>query len=580
MAVASIARLLMGLGRQGAARVAPVAEETILANVYKAAPEMAQRASAANTGFTFNPRTGTFLEPGRDLGSMMGTQRNLPDQLGGAGTATTPEDIVSVLSQPRNLRRLQRGEYVGAWNPTGEGIGLDTSRRYGTQLGAMLGGRRTGQLEGFNLGRAEGYDLSNKADWAKAAKRAGAGAAAAGAAGALGVDYAQDRDLDIMEALGGTEGLAAAAAIPLGAKVPGLGKALSGAAKGRNAALASRLSTVTASGAGDMAPSAFANSIVNQAKSQVKTIVTKKKVKGEEVERKREELIFSPTEAQYPKELSDIGMVPVPNYNYLSKGTQILKLDEPTTLDALKNNIRALVGFKGDPNFYTDASQALVASTGRTIPADILGGTFAPFSAGSSVPKNATLARRFIENPELFPGRFPGEGSLTAGSAWNQALRSFVNENPLDPFNFSNTGKVIKIGSFADNLGRPTESLRATIDRHAVQAALGMRPIKDETIPDLGDEQVYRLFERAYQEVADEIGVLPSQLQSEVWDIWRKLMLKNPGAAAPSTFIVPANPSQLWKMSNKDRKKFLRDALGTGADAKSEKWLADAMLLD
>jgi hypothetical protein len=261
----------------------------------------------------------------------------------------------------------------------------------------------------------------------------------------------------------------------------------------------------------------------------------------------------------------------------MSAGKDILKLDEAFTLEVLKSNIRAVLGRGGARTFYTDVNEVLRGTTGGKLSSEQLGGAFAPFSAGTAVPRNAVQARRFIENPELFPGRVPGEGSLTAGGAWKQGLKSATNENPLDPFNFNVKGNVIKIGSFAENTALPEVSRRATIDRHAVQVAMGMRPVADDIIPDLGDPRVYRLFERAYQEVADEIGLLPSQAQSEAWDIWRRLMVKTPGASSPKEFFLPATPSDVWKLDPEKRKSFLRDALSK--QGKDDKFLGDSGLL-
>lgn len=203
------------LGQANARFVNPTDEATILRNITADAPAMARMAGAAESGFSYDPRTGRFLEPGSDLGSMMGTQRNLPGELGGAGTALTPADIISIMSEPRNMRRLQRGEYVGAWNPDGTGIGLDTSRRQPTQLSAMLSGARTGQLSGFNLGRGQTYDLNSPADWAKAAAKAGAIPAGLAGAGALAYDYGTDQDLDALSFLQDNAGLALAGVLPV-----------------------------------------------------------------------------------------------------------------------------------------------------------------------------------------------------------------------------------------------------------------------------------------------------------------------------------------------------------------------------
>jgi hypothetical protein len=171
---------------------------------------------------------------------------------------------------------------------------------------------------------------------------------------------------------------------------------------------------------------------------------------------------------------------------------------------------------------------------------------------------------------------------LTAGGAWRAALRSAGNENPLAPANFNAKGELIKIGSFAENVGIPEVSRAVTVDRHAVQAALGMRPLTDDTIPDLSNPKVYALFKQAYDEVAAELGMMPHELQSEVWDIWRRVMVKNPGASLPSEFVPTAKVSELFKLPPAKFKKKMVELLTKGEDPKSstEAFMRAAGLLD
>jgi hypothetical protein len=155
-----LASFLAAQTRQRVSSIFPSSKESILENLGSAAPRMAELGGSKGSGFTYDPRTNRFLNPGEDIGAMMASQKNLADQLGGAGTASSAEEILSVLSQTRNLERLRRGEYVGGWNPEGTGIGLDTSRRFSTQLGALMSGRPTNQLAGFNLRSSEEFPVS------------------------------------------------------------------------------------------------------------------------------------------------------------------------------------------------------------------------------------------------------------------------------------------------------------------------------------------------------------------------------------------------------------------------------------
>jgi hypothetical protein len=334
--------------------------------------------------------------------------------------------------------------------------------------------------------------------------------------------------------------------------------------------------TKNATGETGTTPSDLSKKITKQLEQEIKTETIVQKNGKDKVVQK---LVFgADSKTKYPEELKQLGLQPIQGYNYMSTGTDILNLDRTIVKETLKANIRSLIGRGGARNFYSDVNSSLRGTTGGALSNEQLGGAFAPFSMGTAVPRNAVQARRFIENPELYPGRVPGEGTTQAGNAWKMGIKSAVNENPLDPYNFNVEGNVIKVGSFAENSALPYTSRRATVDRHAVQAAMALRPVKDSIIPDLGDERVYRLFEEAYQEVADEIGVLPLELQSEVWDVWRRLMVKTPGASSPSGFFLPATPSDLWKLSPAERRARLLDTFNK--EGRGEDFLRAAGLVD
>jgi hypothetical protein len=184
-ALAKLLAAFAGRGSQSLARVFPADERRILQNITKNAKEMVNRAGQADTGFTFDPRRGAFLEPGQQAGSMMSSVPNLPGQTSGLGTAVTEQDVIKLLSDPAALRRFQRGEYVGAWNPGGTGIGLDPSQRFLTRAGALRSGMRTNQMGGFDLLSETPYDVT-PAEY-EAALNLLANRLATGGAGAVGV---------------------------------------------------------------------------------------------------------------------------------------------------------------------------------------------------------------------------------------------------------------------------------------------------------------------------------------------------------------------------------------------------------
>ena len=72
-----------------------------------------------------------------------------------------------------------------------------------------------------------------------------------------------------------------------------------------------------------------------------------------------------------------------------------------------------------------------------------------------------------------------------------------------------------KISRFFDNILHPEKSDYVTIDRHALSVALG-RITNDADYRKLTAKK-YTEIEKAYKEVAQELGVLPNVVQSATW---------------------------------------------------------------
>jgi hypothetical protein len=106
------------------------------------------------------------------------------------------------------------------------------------------------------------------------------------------------------------------------------------------------------------------------------------------------------------------------------------------------------------------------------------------------------------------------------------------------------TTQARKQKNFYLNIYRPGLEYPVTIDRHAFDAFLGIdsgiqdRPI-DVTVGD-GD-QVYDVVADTYRSLADELGVLPHELQAVVWEAWRLLKRSSPknGWSRNDPFMMP-----------------------------------------
>ena len=221
----SILRGLLGLGagygRQAISRILPASEERILGNLRAGAPEMLRRAAQKDTGFTFDPRRNAFLEPGKQQGSMMGSMRNLPGETSAAGTVSTVDELLAAASKPEVMSRLRRGQYVGGWNPAGEGVGLDPSRRFLTRYGAIRSGQKTDQIGGFDLLSQRGYGV-NPRERVRALMTLGLGTGVGGAVTLPAAASFTNLDEDFLAGLrGDTEGKQGLA-VSLGAGARGI----------------------------------------------------------------------------------------------------------------------------------------------------------------------------------------------------------------------------------------------------------------------------------------------------------------------------------------------------------------------
>lgn len=78
-----------------------------------------------------------------------------------------------------------------------------------------------------------------------------------------------------------------------------------------------------------------------------------------------------------------------------------------------------------------------------------------------------------------------------------------------------------KIKAFFLNIAYPTGAEAVTIDRHAISIALS-RPIVDNEGTNITLKQ-YNFFVSCYTEVAKELNLRPSMLQSVTWEKWRIL---------------------------------------------------------
>lgn len=239
----------------------------------------------------------------------------------------------------------------------------------------------------------------------------------------------------------------------------------------------------------------------------------------------------------YPNEFADAGFSFIPGLNYADKtGLKKLTASEARkALELMQRNIGASVDM--DPKaaeqyarFYYDVRDGL-QNVDRPLPE--AAGVWASFSPRKDPVKNWKLMTQFYENPATNPGH--------TGDNYQKALRIVAGDNPLD------AGVLgMKQRSFASNSMNPSGLRDVTIDTHASQNALGLKPEYD-MIPNLQDPYIYDMISEAFRREGVKRGMTPSELQAAAWGNWRERY----GAGVPTLpdFAVPEALQRLSRLA-------------------------------
>lgn len=158
---------------------------------------------------------------------------------------------------------------------------------------------------------------------------------------------------------------------------------------------------------------------------------------------------------------------------------------------------------------------AALATTYR-VTLDTAAGVIAALSPGCSWEKNMIDATRLLENGDRAT-------VSTYGKMKRKALRILYNG---DKSSSDYLGDA-KIQCFYQNIVAPDRPGRVTVDRHAVRAAVDYGMTYDEAIYYCNTPAKYDVIESAYKMAADELGILPQELQAIVWLVYRRLFVRN-----------------------------------------------------
>jgi hypothetical protein len=108
-----------------------------------------------------------------------------------------------------------------------------------------------------------------------------------------------------------------------------------------------------------------------------------------------------------------------------------------------------------------------------------------------------------------------GDAGVLGGNK-AKALRILAGERPLDVL------RGHKVRSFYTCILDPSQSAQVCIDRHAVDAALGVKGT-DKSRKFLETLSHYQAVCDAYRAAANRLGISPAQAQAIVWVAWRNM---------------------------------------------------------
>lgn len=132
-------------------------------------------------------------------------------------------------------------------------------------------------------------------------------------------------------------------------------------------------------------------------------------------------------------------------------------------------------------------------------------GVIAALSPQSDWPQNITRARQLMA----------GGDTYGLGDGRRKASRIMSGEDPDKVLNGP------KVRAFWSNIADPVSSTAVTVDRHSLDAALGMVTTDAIRKSILERKGGYEAVEEAYRHAARRLGVAPHVAQAVAWTAWR-----------------------------------------------------------
>lgn len=137
----------------------------------------------------------------------------------------------------------------------------------------------------------------------------------------------------------------------------------------------------------------------------------------------------------------------------------------------------------------------------------------------SALSPGTTWERNLLDASAVFT---MGDDATVSSYGRNKRKALALIDGSIKPDNaFSTAG--YKTLQFWRNICSPDVAGPVTIDRHCTRAALGSHLHPNEAIKWSKHARKYERIQSAYQNAADDVGLLPHQLQAVVWLVFRRL---------------------------------------------------------
>ena len=153
----------------------------------------------------------------------------------------------------------------------------------------------------------------------------------------------------------------------------------------------------------------------------------------------------------------------------------------------------------------------LASECGKSL--EITSAVISAVSPGISWYQNQLVARQLCQASVGNFSRYLAPGLTFRGAYRSNANKAWKILQGTDPYKLMSPKTGPKTFAFWHNILDPSQSDHVTIDRHAYCIALGEKTTRQYAIK----ASAYALVSELYKTVAQQLGIIPNQLQATVW---------------------------------------------------------------